>query len=139
MTPAVEGVPNASERATKLAVAHKWARWLHNPCPRGGGVPNASKHETISLLAPKWAWWLYNPFQLGVPQRFGAGGQNQKWPTGGRGGYINHAVWRVPNTLERGTKQEMAYNRAQCRLGGPQRFKGEVKIRRGPQVRLVVT
>ena len=32
MTPAAEGVPTASERGPKSEVAHKWARWLHNPC-----------------------------------------------------------------------------------------------------------
>ena len=31
MTPAAWGVPSASERGTKSEVAHKWARWLHNP------------------------------------------------------------------------------------------------------------
>ena len=31
MTPAVSGSPSASERGTKSQVAHKWARWLHNP------------------------------------------------------------------------------------------------------------
>ena len=36
ITPAVLGVPNASEWETKSAVAHKWAHWLHNPCCVGG-------------------------------------------------------------------------------------------------------
>ena len=38
------GVPTASERGAESEVAHKWARWLHNPCRlgcphrfRGGG------------------------------------------------------------------------------------------------------
>ena len=31
ITPATEGVPTASERGAKLEVAHKWARYLHNP------------------------------------------------------------------------------------------------------------
>ena len=39
-------------------VAHKWARWLHNPCRLGGSPPLQS------------------------------GGQNQRWPTSGQGGYI---------------------------------------------------
>ena len=26
------GVPNALERGEKSEVAHKWARWLHDPC-----------------------------------------------------------------------------------------------------------
>ena len=36
ITLAVWGVPNASERGTKLGVAHKWAQCLHNPCSIGG-------------------------------------------------------------------------------------------------------
>ena len=36
MTPAALGVPTASERGVQLAVADKWARWLHNPCRRRG-------------------------------------------------------------------------------------------------------
>ena len=30
------GVPTASERGAESEVAHKWARWLHNPCRLGG-------------------------------------------------------------------------------------------------------
>ena len=36
MTPAAYGVPSASEQGAELKVAHKWARWLHNPCRLGG-------------------------------------------------------------------------------------------------------
>ena len=36
MTPAAWGVPTTSERGAESQVAHKWARWLHNPCRLGG-------------------------------------------------------------------------------------------------------
>ena len=36
MTLAAWGVPTASERGAQSKVAHKWARWLHNPCLLGG-------------------------------------------------------------------------------------------------------
>ena len=36
IAPAAWGVPTASERGAESEVAHKWARWLHNPCRRGG-------------------------------------------------------------------------------------------------------
>ena len=29
-------VPTTSERGAASEVAHKWARWLHNPCRLGG-------------------------------------------------------------------------------------------------------
>ena len=36
ITAAALGVPTASERGAESEVAHKWARWLHNPCRLGG-------------------------------------------------------------------------------------------------------
>ena len=35
MTLAISGSPSASERRTTSEVAHKWARWLHDPCRLG--------------------------------------------------------------------------------------------------------
>ena len=35
-TPAAWGVPTASQQRAESEVAHKWARWLHNPCRPGG-------------------------------------------------------------------------------------------------------
>ena len=32
ITTAAWGFPTASERGVESQVAHKWARWLHNPC-----------------------------------------------------------------------------------------------------------
>ena len=36
ITPAAWGVPTASDHGEESQVAHKWARWLHNPCRLGG-------------------------------------------------------------------------------------------------------
>ena len=36
MSLAALGVPTASGWAAESDVAHKWARWLHNPCRLGG-------------------------------------------------------------------------------------------------------
>ena len=36
ITTAAWAVPTASEPGAESEVAHKWARWLHNPCPLGG-------------------------------------------------------------------------------------------------------
>ena len=35
LTPAVSGIPTASEREAKSEVAHKWAKWLPHPCRIG--------------------------------------------------------------------------------------------------------
>ena len=84
ITPADRGVPTASEGGAKLVVAHKWVRWLHNPCRLGGPhhfkaggrirSGNTRKWKilffggdatkrgfesggTISEIAHKWAQW----------------------------------------------------------------------------------
>ena len=36
ITPAASEVPSALKRGAESEVAHKWARWLHNPCRLGG-------------------------------------------------------------------------------------------------------
>ena len=57
ITPAASGALSASERGTHSEVAHKWARWLHNPCrpgeplrfragPRIGSGPQMGKVAT---------------------------------------------------------------------------------------------
>ena len=35
ITRAPQGIPTASQRGAQSQVAHKWARWLHNPCRLG--------------------------------------------------------------------------------------------------------
>ena len=54
-------------------MAHKWARWLHNPCRLGG--PQRFRAEGESQVAHKWKRWLHNPRRMGGPRRFRAGGR----------------------------------------------------------------
>ena len=114
VTPAVSGIPTASERGAKSEVAHKWAKRLRYPC------------------------------RLGDPHRFRAWGGNQKWPTGGQSGYVIPAVSWIPTASERGAKSEVAHLWAKwlrnpCRLGDPDRFRAGGKIKSGPQVGKVAT
>ena len=51
IAPAAWGISTASERGAESEVAHKWARWLHNPCRLG--VPTASKRGPQSEVAYK--------------------------------------------------------------------------------------
>ena len=109
LTPAVSGIPTASERGAKSEVAHKWAKWLPHPC------------------------------RIGDPHRFRAGGQNEKWPTSGQSGYLTPAVSGIPTASERGAKSEVAHKWAKwlphpCRIGDPHRFRAGGKMRSGPQV-----
>ena len=142
------GIPTASERGAKSEVAHKWARWLHNPCRLGGSpplqsgghnqsgpsgqggyitpaaseIPTASERGSKPEVAHKWASWLHNPCRLGGSPPLKSGGQNQKWPTGGQGGYIAPPTPGIPTASQPGAKSEVAHKWARwlhhpCRLG----------------------
>ena len=111
--------------------------------PRGGSPPLQSGGAE-SEVAHKWARWLHNPCCLGGPHRFRAGGQNQKWPTNGQGGYITPAAYRVPTASEPGAESEVAHKWARClhkpcRLRGPHRLKAGSRIVSARQVRKVAT
>ena len=142
LTPAVSGIPTASERGAKSEVAHKWAKWLPHPCRigdphrfRAGGKirsgPQVGKVATSPL-----------PYRGSPPLQ--SGGQNQKWPTSGQNGYLTPAVSGIPTASERGAKSEVAHKWAEwlphpCRIGDPHRFKAGGKMRSGPQVGKVAT
>ena len=141
LTPAVSGIPTASERGAKSEEAHKWAKWLPHPCrigdPRfraGGKIrsgPEVSKVATSPLL-----------YRGSPPLQ--SGGQNQKWPAGGQSGYLTPAVSWIPTASERGAESEVAHKWAKslphpCRIGDPHRFRAGGKIRSGPQVSKVAT
>ena len=199
LTPAVSGIPTASERGAKSEVAHSWAKWLPQPLPyrgspplqsggqnqkwttsgQGGyitpavsGIPTASERGAKSEVAHKWAKWLPHPCRIGDPHRFTARGkirsgpqvgkmatsllpyrgspplqsegQNQKWPTSGQSGYPTPAVSGIPTASERGAKSEVAHKWAKwlphpCRIRDPHRFRAEGKIRSGPLMGKVAT
>ena len=142
LTPAVSGIPTASERGAKSEVAHKWAKWLPHPCRigdphrcRAGGKirsgPLVGKVDTSPL-----------PYRGSPPLQ--SGGQNQKWPTSGQRGYLTPAVSGIPSASERGAKSEVAHKWAKwlphpCRNGDPHRFRAGGKIRSGPQVGKLAT
>ena len=142
ITPAASGIPSASKRGTKSVVAHKWARWLHHPCRLGDPlrfkagdkircVPIVGKVAT-SPLPPRGS----HPLQ--------SGGQNQKWPICGQGGYITRAASGIPSASKRGAKSEVAHLWARwlhhpCRLTDPLRLKAGGIIRNGPLVGKVAT
>ena len=157
-------MPTASERGGKSELAHKWARWLHNPCRLG--FPTASERGAKSELAHKWARWLHNPYRLGGPHCFRAEAKSEaahKWArwlhdscpggphrfrAGGkiRGGRQVGNVAKQPlpprgspTASERGAKSEVAHKWARwlhnpCRLGGPHSFGAGRKIKGGRQV-----
>ena len=96
ITPAISGIPTASERGARSEVAHLWAKWLRHPCRlrdplrfRAGGKiksgPQVGKVATSPL-----------PSRGSPPLQ--SGGQNQKWPNYRQSGYFTPAVSGVPTT-----------------------------------------
>ena len=114
-----------------------------SPLPPRGSPPLQSA-GTKSKVAHKWARWLHQPCRLGDPLRFRAGGQNQKRPINGQGGYISLAASGIPTASKRGAKSEVGHQWARwlrnpCRLGDPHRFGAGGKIRSGPSMGKVAT
>ena len=136
VTPAVSGIPTASEWGAKSEGAVLWAKWLRHPCRLK--IPTASQRGAKSEVAHLWAKWLNQPCHLGDSHCFRAGGGgDQKWPTSGQSGYVTPAVSGIPTASEQGAKSEAAHLWAKClrhpcRLGDPHRFRAGGKIRSGP-------
>ena len=141
-SPAASGILAASERRAKSELAHLWARWLRNRCRLGDllcfeagckirGAPLVGKVAT-KPLTPRGS----SPLK--------SGGQHQKWPTCGQGGYVTHAASGIPSASEQGTKSKLAHLWARwlrnpCPLGDPQHFGAGGSIKSGPLVDQVAT
>ena len=136
LTPAVSGIPTASERGAKSEVAHKWAKWLPHPCRIGD--PHRFRAGGKIRSGPQVGKMATSPLPYRGSPPLQSGGQNQKWPTSGQNGYLTPAVSGIPTASERGAKSEVAHKWAKwlphpCRIGDPHRFRAGGKIRRGPQ------
>ena len=139
LTPAVSGIPTASERGAESEVAHKWAKWLPHPCRigdphrfRAGGKirsgPQVGKVATSPLPSrgspplqsgggggiksgPQVGKVATPPLPYrGSPPLQSRGGGGQKWPRSGQSGYLTPAVSGIPSASERGAKSEVAHN-----------------------------
>ena len=123
-------------------MAHKWARWLHNPCRLGG--PHGFKVGGGIKGGPQVGKVATLPVPPGGSPPLQSEGHSQRWPTSGQGGYITLAAWGVPTASKQGAQSMVAHKWARwlhspCRVGGPHRFKAGGGIRGGPQVRKVAT
>ena len=137
LTPAVSGIPTASERGAESEVAHKWAKWLHHPCRIGD--PHRFRAGGRIRSGPQVGKVATSPLPYRGSPPLQSGGQNQKWPTSGRNGYLTPAVSGIPTASERGAESEVAHKWAKwlphpCRIGDPHRFRAGAKIRSGPQL-----
>ena len=137
MRPAAWGVPTASERGTESKVAHKWARWLNNPCRLRG--PHRFRAGGRITGGPQVGKLATQPLPQGGSPPLQSRGQNEKWPSSGQGGYITPLAMGVPTASERVAESEVAHKCPRwlhnpCRLGGPHRFRAGRRMRGGPQV-----
>ena len=142
LTPAVSGIPTASQRGAKSEVAHKWAKWLPHPCRIG--EPHRCTAGGNIRSGPQVGKLATSPLPYRGSQPLQSGGQNQKWPTSGPSGYLTPAVSGIPTASERGAKSEVTRKWAKwlphpCRIRDPHRFRAGGKIRSGPQVGKVAT
>ena len=135
LTPAVSGIPTASERGLKSEVAHKWAKWLPHPCRIGD--PHRFRAGGKIRSGPQVGELATSPLPYRGSPPLQSGGQNQKWPTSGQSGYLNPAVSGIPTAAERGGKIRSGPQVGlpqPCRIGDPHRCRAGGKIRSGPQV-----
>ena len=142
LTPAVSGIPTASERGAESEMAHKWAKWLPHPCRIG--EPHRFRAGGRIRSGPQVGKLATSPLPYRGSPPLQSGGQNQKWPTSGQSGYLTPAVSGSPAASERGAKSEVAHKRANwlphpCRIGEPHRFRAGGKIRSGPLVGKLAT
>ena len=131
LTPPVSGVPAAAERGAKSEVAHKWAKWLPQPCHIGD--PRRCRAGGKNRSGPQVGKLATSPLPYRGSPPLQSGGQNQKWPTSGQSGYLTPAVSGIPAAAERGAKSEVAHKWAKwlphpCRIGDPRRFRAGGKI-----------
>ena len=142
ITPAASGIPTASKRGAKSEGAHTWARWLHHPCHLGDQHRFKARGKIRS--GPQVGKVATSPLPPRGSPPLQSGGQNQKWPISGQGGYITPATLGIPTASKRGAKSEVAQKWARwphhpCRLRDPHRFKAGGKIRSGPYMGKVAT
>ena len=102
VTPAASGIPSATERRAKKEVAHLWARWLHNTCRLGD--PHRFRAAGKTRSGPLVGKVATQPLPPRGSPPLQSGGQNQKWPPCGQGGYVIPAAPGIPSASERGAK-----------------------------------
>ena len=142
VTPAISGIPTASERGSKSEVAGLWAKWLRHPCRLGD--PHGFRAGGEIRSGPLMGKVAMSPLPSRGSPPLHSGGQNQKkahlwakWPR-----HSCHSA--IPTASEQGAKSEVAHKwakwlRRPCRLGDLHCLEVGGKIRSGPLVSKVAT
>ena len=143
VTPAVSGIPTASEGGAKSEVAHFGQSGYVTPAV--SGIPTAVERGAKSEMAHLWAKWLCDPRCLGDPHRCRAGSKIRSGPLVGKVATSPLPSRGSPPLQSGGGELEVAHLWAKwlrhpCHLGDPHRFKaGGGGIRSGPIVGKVAT
>ena len=122
VTPAVSGIPTASERGAKSEVAHFWAKWLRHRCRLGD--PHRYRAGGKITSGPIVGKVATSPLPSRGSPPHQSGRKNQKWPNYGQNGYVTLAVSGIPSAAERGAKSQVAHLwatglRHPCGVGDP--------------------
>ena len=94
------GSPPLQRRGAESEVAHKWAKWLHHPCCLGD--PHRLRPGGKIRSGPQVGKVATPPLPPRGSPPLQSGGQIQKWPTSGQGGYITPAAAGIPTASKQG-------------------------------------
>ena len=152
-TPAVSGIPTASQRRAESQMAHLWANCLRQsgrfvgkvaPSPLPSQDPRRYKAGGKIRKGPLMGKLATSPLPSRRSPTLHIGKQNAQWPTSGQSGYVTPAISGIPTALQRGAKSKVAHLWAKWlrhlrRLGDPHRLRAWQEIRSGPLVGKVAT
>ena len=125
LTPAVSGIPTASEWGDKIRSGPQVGKVATSPLPYRGS-PLLQSGGIKSEVAHKWARWLPHPCRIGDPHRFRAGGKIRSGPQVGKVATSPLPCRGSPPLQSGGIKSEVAHKWAKwlphpCRIGDPHR------------------
>ena len=139
VTPAASGIPSASEQGGKIRSGPLVGKVATSPLPPRGSPPLQSGGQNQKWPTCGQGGYV-TPAASGIPSASEQGGKIRS----GHGAYITPAASGIPTASERGAKSEVAHMWARwlrnpCRLGAPLRFRAGDEIRSGPLVGNVAT
>ena len=102
-----------------------------SPLPPHGSPPPQSGGQNQKWPINGQGGYI-TPAASGIPTASKRGGQNQKWPINGQGGYITPAASGIPSASKRGAKSEVAHKWARW-LHHPCRLGDPLRFRAGGQ------
>ena len=103
-----------------------------SPLPPRGSPPLQSGGQNQKWPINGQGGYITLPHRVSPPLQ--SRGQNQKWPINGQGGYITRAAWGIPSASKRGAKSEVAHKWARW-LHHPCRLGDPLRFKAGGKIR----